>query len=195
MATGALYLRVSTSDQHCENQRRELAAYCSARGWTIAREYADEGVSGSRADRPALNELRKDARRRLFDTVLCWRLDRAGRSLAHLIAFVQELQDRGIGFASLNEGIDFNTASGKLQFALLAALAEFEKDRLKERVHAGIARARAQGKRLGRQPYAIPDVRFVSVASLSLREAAKSLGVSRSVVHRWRRSHQSNVAA
>ena len=188
MPNVVLYLRVSTTDQHCENQRRELTAYCAARGWTIVREYADEGVSGSRSDRPALNELRKDARR-LFDTVLCWRLDRAGRSLAHLIGFVQELQDRGIGFASLNEGIDFSTASGKLQFALLAALAEFERDRLKERVHAGLARAKANGVKLGRRPYDISPERFAAVAHLSLRKAARVLNVSHSVIRRQRRQH------
>jgi DNA invertase Pin-like site-specific DNA recombinase len=99
---------------------------------------------------------------------------RAGRSLAHLIAFVNELQERGIGFASLNEGIDLTTATGKLQFAVLAALAEFEKDRLRERVLAGLARARAQGVRLGRRPYDISDDRFEAVASLSIRGLLKS---------------------
>ena len=118
--------------------------------------------------------------------MLCWRLDRAGRSLAHLITFVQELHERGINFASLNEGIDFSTATGKLQFAMLAALAEFEKDRIRERVVAGLQRAKAEGKRLGRRPYEIPDARFDAVVHLSVRAAAKALGVSNSVVHRRR---------
>jgi DNA invertase Pin-like site-specific DNA recombinase len=195
MTTVALYTRVSTTDQHCENQLRELRAYCAARGWTIAREYSDKGVSGAKADRAAFNELRTDARRRLFDTVLCWRLDRAGRSLPHLITFVQELHERGITFASLNEGIDFSTATGKLQFAMLAALAEFERDRIRERVICGLQRARAQGKRLGRRPYDIAVERFEAVAHLSVREAAKALSVSYSVVHRWRLSHRSTTAA
>jgi DNA invertase Pin-like site-specific DNA recombinase len=109
-------------------------------------------------------------------------LDRAGRSLAHLIALVTELQERGIGFASLNEGVDFSTASGKLQFALLAALAEFERDRLKERVHAGLARARAQGTRLGR-PRKLPAA--IEVPGGSVRSAARVWGVAPSTAARY----------
>jgi putative DNA-invertase from lambdoid prophage Rac len=113
-----------------------------------------------------------------------------------LITFVQELHERGITFASLNEGIDFSTATGKLQFAMLAALAEFERDRIRPgRVVAGLQRAKAEGKRLGRRPYEIPDERFDVVAHLSVRAAAKALAVSYSVVHRWRLAHRSTAAA
>jgi DNA invertase Pin-like site-specific DNA recombinase len=183
----ALYTRVSTTDQHCENQTRELRAYCQARDWTIIPEYSDQGFSGAKADRPALNELRKDARRRAFDTVLVWKLDRAGRSLTHLVSLVQEFHDRGINFVSLNEGIDFATAAGRLQFALLAGLVEFERDRLRERVFAGLARAKAQGRRLGRPRALVPLERLQRAAIGSLDEAARALGVSRSTVKRWRR--------
>lgn len=178
----ALYMRVSTTDQHCANQRRDLQAYCQARGWTIVREFADEGVSGAKADRPALSTLRQEARRRAFDAVLVWRLDRAGRSLAHLVALVQEFHDRGITFVSLNEGIDFGTAAGKLQFAVMAALAEFERDRLRERVLAGLARARSEGKRLGR-----PRRRPAKIAPPggSVRAAAAIWGVSKTTAGRW----------
>jgi len=94
--------------------------------------------------------LIKDARRRRFDVVVCWRLDRLGRSLKHLVTLIEELAALGIAFVSLGEGIDCTTPAGKLQLHILAALAEFERERIRERVLAGLARARAQGKRLGR---------------------------------------------
>jgi DNA invertase Pin-like site-specific DNA recombinase len=183
----AIYARVSTTDQTCENQLLELRRYIEARGWTWA-EFVDKGVSGNKESRPALDALLRDARRRKFDVLVCWRLDRMGRSLKHLIVTLDELQTLGVGFISLNEGIDATTAAGRLQMAVLAAIAAFERDRIVERVRAGLQRARAQGKRLGRQPYVIPTERFEAVSELSLREAAKALGVSRSVVHRWRLS-------
>ena len=181
----AIYARVSTVDQQPENQLAELRRYVAARGWQVT-EYVDHGVSGSRESRPALDRMLKDARRRRVDVVVCWRLDRLGRSLRHLVMTLSELEQIGVGFVSINEGIDFGTAAGRLQMHILAAIAEFERARIVERVRAGLARARAQGKKLGRRPYAIPDARFEAVAQLSLREAAKALGVSKGVVQRWR---------
>jgi DNA invertase Pin-like site-specific DNA recombinase len=185
----ALYGRVSTFDQEPENQLAELRRYVTARGWTSA-EYVDRGVSGAKDRRPALDELLRDARRRRFDVLVCWRLDRLGRNLRHLIILLEELQALGIAFVSLNEGIDATTAAGKLQMHILGAIAEFERARIAERVKAGLQRARAQGTRLGRRPYDISPERFDAVAHLSLREAATALGVSRSVVHRWRLSRR-----
>jgi DNA invertase Pin-like site-specific DNA recombinase len=185
----ALYCRVSTTDQHADNQLFELRAYCAARGWS-ATEFVDVGVSGSKESRPALDQLLKDAKRRKFDVLVCWRLDRLGRNLRHLVTLIDELQTLGIAFVSLGEGIDCTTPAGKLQLHVLAALGEFERARIVERVRAGLARARREGKRLGRQPYAIPAERFEAVADLSVRDAAKALGVSRSVVHRWRLSRR-----
>jgi DNA invertase Pin-like site-specific DNA recombinase len=182
----AVYARVSTLDQEPENQLAELRRYVAARGWDAPVEYVDHGVSGAKDRRPALDRLVTDARRRKFDVLVTWKLDRLGRNLKHLITLLEDLQALGVAFVSLGEGIDATTPAGKLQMHILGAIAEFERGRIVERVRAGIARARAQGKRLGRQPYAITDAQFEAVADRSVREAAQALGVSRSVVHRWR---------
>ena len=152
----ALYGRVSTTDQTAENQLGELRGYAQARGWSAA-EYVDDGVSGAKERRPALDRLLRDARRRRFDVLVCWRLDRLGRNLKHLVTLLDELQALGVGFVSLGEGIDLSTPAGKLQLHILAALAEFERGRIQERVKAGLARARRQGTRLGRPVGHHPD--------------------------------------
>jgi DNA invertase Pin-like site-specific DNA recombinase len=181
---------VSTLDQEPENQLAELRRYVAARGWDTAVEYVDHGVSGSKDKRPALDRLMHATTRRQIDVVVCWRLDRLGRNLKHLVTMVDTWQHLGVSFVSLGEGIDCTTPAGTLQLHILAALAQFERSRIVERVRAGIARAKAQGKRLGRQPYAIADAQFEAVADRSLRDAATALGVSRSVVHRWRLSRK-----
>jgi DNA invertase Pin-like site-specific DNA recombinase len=186
----AIYARVSTLDQQPENQLAELRRYVAARGWDAAIEYVDHGVSGTTTARPALDRLVKDAKRRKFDVLVTWKLDRLGRNLKHLITLLEDLQALGVAFISLGEGIDATTPAGKLQMHILGAIAEFERGRIVERVRAGLARAKAQGKRLGRQPYTIADAQFEAVANSSLRDAAKTLGVSRSVVHRWRLSRR-----
>lgn len=177
----ALYGRVSTFDQEPENQFAELRRYVAARGWTPA-EYVDRGVSGAKDRRPALDELLRDARRRRFDVLVVWRLDRLGRNLRHLITLLDELQALGIAFVSLNEGIDATTPAGKLQMHILGAIAEFERARIAERVKAGLQRARAQGKRLGR-PRKAPAT--VVVPGGSVREAARAWGVSKTTAARW----------
>jgi DNA invertase Pin-like site-specific DNA recombinase len=145
----AIYARVSTIDQEPENQLQELRRYVDARGWTAV-EYVDRGVSGAKERRPALDQLLTDAKRRRFDVLVCWRLDRLGRNLKHLITVLKELQALGAAFVSLAEGIDATTPAGKLQMHILGAIAEFERGRIRERVMAGLQRARTQGKRLGR---------------------------------------------
>jgi len=145
----ALYARVSTFDQEPENQLQELRRYVEARGWT-ATEFVDRGVSGAKDRRPALDTLLRDAKRRRFDVVVCWRLDRLGRNLRHLVTVIEDLNALGAPFISLGEGIDCTTPAGRLQLHVLAALAEFERARIQERVRAGLARARAQGVKLGR---------------------------------------------
>jgi len=135
----AIYARVSTLDQEPENQLQELRRYIEARGWQAV-EHCDRGVSGSKDRRPALDQLVADARRRRFDTLVVWRLDRLGRNLRHLILFLDELTALGIGFVSLGEGIDTSTPAGRLQLHILAAIAEFERSRIQERVKAGLAR-------------------------------------------------------
>jgi DNA invertase Pin-like site-specific DNA recombinase len=185
----AIYARVSTLDQEPENQLQELRRYVQARGWT-ATEYVDKGVSGGTDRRPALDQLLTDARRRRFDVLVCWRLDRLGRSLKHLISLLDDLQALGVAFVSLAEGIDATTPAGKLQMHILGAIAEFERERIRERVRAGLARARTQGRRLGR-PRALPSVeRLQTVSGLPVNDAARVLGVSRSTIKRWRRQVQ-----
>ncbi len=179
----AIYARVSTLDQEPENQLAELRRYVQARGWEAC-EFVDEGVSGAAVQRPALDALLRDAKRRRFDVVVCWRLDRLGRSLKHLITLLDDLQALGVAFVSLAEGIDATTPAGKLQMHILGAIAEFERARIAERVRAGLARVRRQGGRLGRPPTQIPQDAVESVRGLSVREAARRLGVSRSTAHR-----------
>jgi len=189
----AIYARVSTFDQEPENQLQELRRYVEARGWT-GTEFVDRGVSGSKENRPALDALLRDAKRRKFDVLVCWRLDRLGRNLRHLVTLLEELQTLGVTFVSLGEGIDCTTPAGKLQLHILAALAEFERGRLRERVMAGLQRARAQGRRLGRPTALIPLQRIESVAGLPAQVAAGQLGVSWSTLKRWRKQAQKTPA-
>ena len=183
--TTAIYARVSTFDQEPENQLQELRRYVEARGWNGV-EYVDKGVSGAKDRRPALDQLLADAKRRRFDVLVCWRLDRLGRNLRHLILLLDELTALGIGFVTLGEGIDTTSPSGRLVLHVLGAIAEFERERLRERVVAGLQRARMQGRRLGRPKAAPPIERLQTVAGLSNRAAAKRLGVARSTIERWR---------
>ncbi len=186
-ARAAIYARVSTLDQEPENQLAELRRYVQARGWT-GQEFVDHGVSGTKDRRPALDRLVADARQRKVDTVVVWRLDRLGRSLKHLVTLLDELQAFGVGFVSLGEGIDLQTPAGRLQFHILAALSEFEKSRIAERVRAGLARVRANGTRLGRPRAVVPAAKLAAVSHLSTREAAGQLRVSVSTLKRWRRA-------
>jgi DNA invertase Pin-like site-specific DNA recombinase len=177
----AIYARVSTLDQEPENQLAEVRRYVGARQWTSA-EYIDRGVSGAKDRRPALDELLRDARRRRFDVLVCWRLDRLGRNLKHLVTLLDELAALGIAFVSLNEGIDATTPAGKLQMHILGAIAEFERERIRERVLAGLARARREGRRLGRPRNARPTF---EIPGGSVRAAARIWGVSKSTAARW----------
>jgi len=181
----AIYARVSTSEQTADNQLLELRRYVEARGWTAV-EYVDTGVSGAKDRRPALDRMIADARRRRFDVLVCWRLDRLGRNLKHLITLLDDLHALGVAFVSLAEGIDATTPAGKLQLHILGAIAEFERERIRERVMAGLQRARTQGRRLGRPRAMIPIERLQKVEELTVDGAATQLGVSRSTVKRWR---------
>ncbi len=190
----AVYARVSTIDQEPENQLQELRRYVEARGWSAA-EYVDRGVSGAKDRRPALDQLLADARRRKIDVLVCWRLDRLGRNLKHLITLLDDLQILGVAFVSLAEGIDATTPAGKLQMHILGAIAEFERERIRERVLAGLQRAKAQGTQLGRPRALVPIERLQRVASLPADEAADALRVSRSTIKRWRRQVRKSLSA
>jgi DNA invertase Pin-like site-specific DNA recombinase len=181
----AVYARVSTLDQEPENQLRELRLYVEARGWQAV-EFIDKGVSGARESRPALDELVKGAKRRKFDTLVVWKLDRFGRNLKHLLFLLDELAALGIGFVSMGEGIDTSTPAGRLQLHILGSIAQFERDRCAERVRLGLARAKAQGKRLGR-PRATPLAAHLP-SGLTVRDAARQWGVSNSTAARRLRS-------
>jgi DNA invertase Pin-like site-specific DNA recombinase len=149
-----LYCRVSTNtgQQSPEMQIRELREYAERRGWMIADEYTDQGVSGAKESRPALNRLMVDAHRRRFDAVLVWKLDRFGRSLRHLVNALAEFEALGIAFVSLRDNLDLSTPSGRLMFQTIGAIAEFERTLIAERVRAGMRNARAKGRKIGRPP-------------------------------------------
>jgi DNA invertase Pin-like site-specific DNA recombinase len=141
----AIYARVSTIDQNPDLQLAELREYAARRGWSIASEYIDLGVSGSKESRPALNRMMKDAHARRFDAVACWKMDRLGRSLKHLISTIEDLAAYGVSFVALRDNIDLSTPAGRLMMHLLGAMAEFERGLIQERVVAGIAAARKRG--------------------------------------------------
>src|SRR3989449_163312 len=145
----ALYARVSTVDQTCDTQLLALRGYAEARGWQTL-EYADGGVSGTRDHRPKLDAMMTDVRRRKVSAVVVVKLDRLARSVHHLVTLAKELEALGVDLVVLDQGIDSTTPSGRLLFHVLAAIAEFERDLIRERVVAGIRRAKAQGRRLGR---------------------------------------------
>lgn len=182
----ALYARVSTNDQTCENQLLELRRYVAARAWSVGLEFVDTGVSGARDSRPELDRLMLAARRREVDAVICWSLDRLGRTMKHLVTCLEEWQSLGVAFVSVKEGLDYTTPAGRLYFHVMAALAEFERERVRERVVAGIARRRAEGLPIGRPRRRLASGLLASVAGLSVRQAAAALGVNRGVIERSR---------
>jgi DNA invertase Pin-like site-specific DNA recombinase len=146
----AIYARVSTADQHAAMQVDELRLVANQRGWSVIGEYVDEGVSGGKQSRPALDKLMASVRAGQVDTVMVWRFDRAARSTTHLLALLEEFRTLKVDFISIRESVDTSTATGKMVFTFLAAVAEFEKALIVERVQAGVTRAKAQGKHCGR---------------------------------------------
>ena len=142
----AIYARVSTTDQNCEMQLGELREYVSRRGWELAGEYVDTGWSGAKASRPELNRLMHDAGQRKFDVILCWKLDRFGRSLLHCKSALQELQAYGVRFIATSQNIDTDESNPAARFLLhiLMAAAEFERELIRERSMAGLKRYRGQ---------------------------------------------------
>ena len=149
----AVYARVSTnSGQDPTMQVRELREYCRNRGWRIAGEFVDSGISGATDSRPQLNRLMSDANRRRFDVVAVWDFSRFARSTSHLLRALETFSALGIGFVSLREQIDTSTPTGKMVFTILGSVAELERSLIGERVKAGLRNAKAKGKRLGRPP-------------------------------------------
>jgi DNA invertase Pin-like site-specific DNA recombinase len=182
----ALYCQVSTHDQDTQNQLRALHEHATRAGWTIVAEYVDSAVSGTRERRPGLDALMADARRRKFDLVAVAALDRLGRTLRHLVTLLDEFQHLGIGLVSLREALDLTSPIGRAMFGLVGVLAEVERAWIIERTHAGLRRARAQGKQLGRRRVItdLAPLRQLLASGSSYRAAARRLGVSEGAVRR-----------
>lgn len=188
MKKAAIYTRVSTQDQSVDMQVSDLRRYCEQRSFEVYKEYSDQGVSGTKDHRPALDQLMADARKRRFDVVACWRFDRWARSTKHLITALEEFRHLGIDFISFQENIDTSSPLGKAVFTIVSAIAELEKNIIVERVKAGLRNAKAKGKRLGRRP--LIDARLLRTVSdmrgrgMSIRGISNELGVSKSLVHK-----------
>ncbi|MGE0706692.1 MAG: recombinase family protein [Planctomycetota bacterium] len=186
MQSCAIYARVSSDDQEPESQLRELRDYAQRRGWQVEAEYVDT-ISGVEDRRPQLEVLLKKARKRKLDVILVWAIDRLGRSLRHLVTTLDDLGSWGVDFVSYTQPFDTTTAAGRFVFQILGAVAEFEREMLRGRVKMGMARAKAQGKHVGR-PHAegidLEAVRARLVAGESLRAVAKDLGVHHSTLSR-----------
>ncbi len=169
-------------------QIRELREYCARRGWTVAAEFVDAGWSGAKVSRPRLDQLMKDARLRKFDAVIVWKLDRWGRSLAHLVDSLRELAALGVRFVAATQNIDTDESNpmARLLTHIMGAFAEFERELIRERVKAGLEKARSDGKHLGR-PRVVVDrdkVRRLRREGRSLRFIARKLGASHGTIQR-----------
>lgn len=183
----AIYARVSTNNgQNPELQTRELREYLERRGWQLASEYVDVGISGAKEKRPELDRLLADAHRRRFDAVVVWKFDRFARSVSHLLRALETFQALGIDFVSLTEGVDTSTPAGKMIFTVLGAVAELERSLIVERVKAGLRNARAKGKRLGRPRVSVDSRRIAALRAEghSWASVAKLLDVGEGTVYR-----------
>jgi DNA invertase Pin-like site-specific DNA recombinase len=184
----ALYARVSTANngQDPAMQTRELREYSERRGWTVAGEYVDIGISGTKEKRPELDRLMNDAHRRRFDAVVVWKFDRFARSVSHLLRALETFKAQGIEFVSFSEQLDTSTPAGKLVFTVLGAVAELERSLIVERVKAGLRNARAKGRRLGRPRVSVDPRKIALLRSqgLSWSKIAEQLGVGEGTVYR-----------
>jgi DNA invertase Pin-like site-specific DNA recombinase len=184
----ALYARISTLNhgQDPEVQLRELRDYCQRRGFTVAHEYVDRGISGSREKRPALDKLLEDCQKRLVDAVVVYRYDRFARSLRQLVNSLEEFRALDIEFISIHEGVDTSTPNGRLIFGIFASIAEFEKELIRDRVRSGLAAAKARGKRLGRPRVEANTQQIAALrgSGASWRTISREVGVSVRTVRR-----------
>jgi DNA invertase Pin-like site-specific DNA recombinase len=189
----AIYTRVSTTEQTCDSQLRDLREYCRARGWDQVAEYVDEGISGTTDRRPALDELMAVVRKRQVDVVVVAAFDRFGRSVRHLVDTLELFRHLTVEFISLREQIDTGSPLGQAVFTIIAAIAQLERSLLVERVKAGLRRARDQGKHIGRPRVLVDPRQLESVVSRRLpsRVAARELGISQSPYLRLARTYTS----
>ena len=182
----ALYLRVSTDSQDVANQRRELEAVAQRHGWEVVGIFSDQGVSGAKDRRPEFDRLRKGIMRKEFDVVAAWSVDRLGRSLQNLLGFLGELQAKRVDLYLHQQGLDTQTAAGRAMFQMCGVFAEFERAMIVSRVKAGLARAKAQGKRLG-PPLVNVDLlraRALLAEGKSVRQVATIMGLKAATLHR-----------
>ena len=184
----AIYARVSSANngQDPTMQTRELREYCERRGWAVAGEYVDIGISGTKEKRPELDRLLGEAHRRRFDAVVVWRFDRFARSVSHLLRALETFKSLGIEFVSLSEQVDTSTPTGKMVFTVLGAVAELERSLIVERVRAGLRNAKAKGKSLGRPRLTVDAARIASLRSqgLSWARIGERLGLGEGTVRR-----------
>ena len=181
----AIYARVSTDRQSTESQLNALREYAGKRAWAISKEYIDEGYTGSNTKRPAFTAMMADAKKRKFDVLLVYKLDRLSRSLKDLITTLDDLKSIGIDFISYDNGLDTTTPTGRLIFNVVGAVAEFEKDIIRERVRAGLENAKRKGKRLGRPPVSsrlVDEAKKLRSEGMSFRQIGKRLGIPESTV-------------
>jgi len=167
-------------------QLRDLRNYAQARGWKIFKEYIDNGVSGRKDKRPALDQLMNDARKKRFDAVLVWRFDRFARSTKHLVTSLDEFNHLGIDFISFMENIDTSSPMGKAMFTITSAIAELEADLIRERVKAGLANAKAKGAKLGRPSpkFDVDELMRLRKRGITIRGIAEKLNLKKSFVHK-----------
>jgi DNA invertase Pin-like site-specific DNA recombinase len=194
----AVYARVSTNNgQSPEMQLEELRAYCQRRGWEIAGEYVDTGISGSRQHRPALDRLLAGCRKRSVDAVVVYRYDRFARSLRQLVNALEEFRALGIEFISLHEGVDTSTPNGRLVFGIFASIAEFERELIRDRVKSGLASAKARGKHLGRPRVVVDSDQIAALRreGASWQKIGKTLGVGQGTVRRALQQPAKNPSA
>lgn len=184
----AIYARVSTADQTCEQQLAELRRYVAARSWELQGEYVDQAVSGTKANRPAMQRLLSAARARQVDVICVVKIDRWGRSMAHFVSAVQELHSLGVRFIATSQGIDTDESNptARLMLNMLAAFAEFERELIVERTRAGLDRARREGKHLGRPRavFSLKSAAELRAAGASLAEISRRTGASVRTVRR-----------
>ena len=191
MSRSCWHRGVSTKEQNLDSQLTPLQSYAEARDFTIVECYQDLGVSGKVASRPALNKLMNDAEKRRFEAVLVWKFDRFARSTKHLVDSLERFRELGVGFISYTENIDTSSAMGKAVFTIISAIAEFERDLIRERVKTGLAVARERGVRLGRPPVVLDEQRIIELRreGMSVRKIAGVIEVSKSKVHQVLKEH------
>ena len=198
MKRAAIYARVSTNNgQHPEMQLAELRIYCERRGWKVAGEFVDVGISGAKEHRPGLDKLLSLCGKRLVKAVVVYRYDRFARSLRQLVNALEEFRTLGVDFISIHEGVDTTTANGRLIFGIFASVAEFERELVRGRVVSGLAAAKARGQRLGRPtvPVNVAQIALLREEGLSWAAIATKLGIGESTARRAGTASAKNLSS